>query len=238
MRVQTNEALIRRRARMGRITWLAGMGILLAGLGASLMIERRPELTTVLLIASYAALISGLMTTSIAAYLSDRWIRGPRADQSLEQALKGLDNKHQLYNYLLPAEHVLLSPFGVKVFKVKRQDGRIEYQDGRWRHRRGFAGIILSFGRERLGDPVQELAWEVERMRRLFQERLPDVEVPVDGVIVFTSPRADLNLVNPPVPALPAKKLKAHLRALSRGRKLPEDVREKVEQVLDDAAAA
>jgi hypothetical protein len=238
VRVQTNEALVARRVKLGRIAWLVGMGILFGGLGASWMIERRPELTTLLLIISYVALIGGLAVTSIGIYTSDRWAREPRADQSLSRALKGLNNKYKLYNYLLPAEHVLLSPLGVTVFRVKRQDGRIEYQDGRWRHRQGLLGLFLSLSRERLGDPAQELAVEMERMRSLVQERLPDAEVPVQGVVVFTSPRADLHIVNPPLPAVPVKKLKAHLRSLSKRHKLSNTLRRELEQVFDDAAAA
>lgn len=238
MRVDTNEALIERRVKLGRIAWLAGMGILLAGLGASWMIERRPEWTTLLIIGSYVALLGGLVATSVGIYTSDRWARPPRADQVLAQALKGLDNKHKLYNHLLPAEHVLLSPLGVTVFRVKRQDGRIEYQDGRWRHRQGFLGTFMSLSRERLGDPARELGVGMERMSGLLQELLPEAEVPVEGVVVFAGPRADLHIVNPPLPAVPVKKLKAHLRAASKGRKLTDTLRKELEQVLDDAAAA
>ncbi len=238
MRVETNEALIARRARLSRVAWVIGMVVLLAGLGASLMVERRPELMNLLLIGSYACLMVGLVATTIAAYTGDRWVRQPRADQSLGRALKGLNKKYKLYNYMLPAEHVLVSPLGVTVLKVKRHEGRIEYQDGRWRHRQGLVRTFFSLSRERLGDPTRELAWEMERMRQLIQEKLPEAEVPVSGLVVFASPQADLHIVNPPLPVVPIKKLKAQLRSLGKTYRVPDSVRHAVEQALDDAAAA
>jgi hypothetical protein len=214
-----------------------GLVVLLAGLGASFMIERRPDLMTPLLIGSYVCLMLGLVATTIAAYTGDRWIREPRADQSLGRALKGLNKKYKLYNYLLPAEHVLLSPLGVTVLKVKRQDGRIEYQDGLWRHRQGLLRTFFSLSRERLGDPMRELAWEMERMQEFVQEKLPDAEVPVSGLVVFTSPKAELHIVNPPLPAVPLKKLKAQLRSLGKTHKVSDTVRRELEQVFDEATS-
>ena len=227
MRVFRNDKLIESRARIGRISGFAGLGLLFAGL----FISFRPEY----FLYAYLVLILGIILASIGTYNASKWLASPRADEALEIALKGLDNKHLLYNYLLPAEHVLLSPYGVYVFIVKRLDGRITCEGERWRQKFSFLRLLQGMSRERLGNPTQDLRWAMDRVRQLLEPEVGDEEVPIAGMIVFSNDKAELDVTGSPVPVLPAKKLKRHLRsAFKAGRRLPEDTRRELERILDE----
>lgn len=233
MTVVKNDKLIESRARIGRIAGLAGMGILFVGLFLSFQATpERPQF----FYGSYMALILGIIISSIGIYNADKWLKEPRADQSLATVLKGLDNKYRLYDYLLPAEHVLLGPTGLTVFKVKRHEGKIECRGDRWRHRQGFFRAFTNFSRERLGNPTRELQYEMQRLQQLLEQKLPDMQVPVDGLVVFTSPAAELDIENCSVPVVPLKQLKGSLRKASKDNRISELVRREVERVLDETA--
>jgi hypothetical protein len=230
MQVFTNEKLIESRARMGRIASLSGLVILVIGMVVSF--------TPQWLLASYFAFICGLFVSTIGIYLANKWIREPRADQALVKGLKGLGDRYRLYNYLLPAEHVLLSPYGLFVLTVKRQEGDIRCQGERWHQGFSWRRIVGGFGGERLGNPTQEHRRDVEAMRQWLSTLLPEAEVPIEGAIVFPDPGANLTIVDPPVPVLVVKKLKSFLRgAAKRGTKMPDELRVKLQGILDAETA-
>lgn len=230
MKSITNEKLAQRRARIGQVFGLAGLAILMIGLVLSFNQEQY-------LLWSYVALIVGIFVSSIGIYNADKWLRPPRSDEALAQALKGFDKKYRLYNWLLPADHVLLSPYGLTVFTVKRQEGRVQYDGERWRHRQGFFQILGGLARERLGDPLRDLQADIERIKALVTQVMPDEEIPVEGVIVFVSPKVELDIKGNQVPVVPVKKLKSYLRRLHKGPKIPEPVRRELEQILDHEAS-
>ncbi len=209
------------------------MGILFVGLFLSFQATtERPQF----LYGSYIALMIGIIVSSIGIYNADKWLKEPRADQSLAATLKALDNKHRLYSYLLPAEHVLLTPAGLTILKVKRHEGKIECRDDRWRHRQGFWRAFSSFSRERLGNPTRELQYEMRQMQQFLAQRPPGTEVPLDGFVVFTSPAAVLDIQNCSVPVVALKQLKGSLRKAGKDGRMSETIRREVERVLDETA--
>lgn len=233
MTIVKNDKLIESRARIGRIAGLAGMGVLVLGL--ILSFQATPDRTE-FFYGSYVALIVGIIISSIGIYNADKWLKEPRADQSLATTLKGLDNKNRLYSYLLPAEHVLLSPLGLTVFKVKRHEGQIECQGDRWRHRQSFWRAFSGFSRERLGNPSRELQYEMEKLSQLIGQKLPDTPIPLDGLVVFSSPKAELNIQDCPVPVVALKQLKGSMRKAGKDSRMSESVRRELERVLDEVA--
>jgi hypothetical protein len=90
----------------------------------------------------------------------------------------------------------------------------------------------MLFAQDGLGDPVKDAADQVARLRRLLVKRLGEedaAEVPVQGVVVFLSEGAELQFSeDPPLPALPLKKLKNHIRSEGKGPRLPDDLRERL----------
>ncbi len=193
---------------MGRWTAFGGLLVLVGGL----ILSFRAQYDLRLVMLTYGALIIGMLLSSIGIYLADKWVQPPRADEALTDALKGFDKRYRLYHYLLPAPHVLLSPYGLTVLTVKRHNDTVRYENGRWKHEQSLFRKLQGLSRERLGDPVQQMEWEKSRMRDFIATHLPDAEVPIDGVIVFTNPNVVLEVDGAPADVVHVRKLKQHLR--------------------------
>jgi len=227
MQVITNEKLIRNRARLGRVASFAGLGVLILGL----VVSRFPQWWPV----SLGCLIIGFLLSQVGIRHTNRWVKQPRADQTLEKILKGFDDRYHLYNYILPAPHVLLAPFGLCVIKPKQLGGRIRCQGEKWRHQAGWSWLLRLFGAEGLGNPTREVRAEVEKLRRFLAQRLPN-DVPIEGVVVFTNPQVDLETESPAVPALDGKQFKLFLRNLSKERPIPGSQRKQLAEILGQEA--
>ncbi len=225
MQIITNEELIKKRARLGRVASFAGLAVLFLGLLASLF----PQW----LLASFGCLFVGFVLSQVGLYHAHRWVKEPRADQTLEKVLKGFDDRYHLYNYILRAPHVLLAPFGLCVIKPKHQGGKVRCQGEKWRYEAGWRqGILRFFGQEGLGNPTKEVRAEVERLSRWASEQVNQWEVPIGGVIVFTNPEVDLEIENPAVPVLDGKQFKSFLRNLSKESPIPGSQRKQLADIL------
>jgi hypothetical protein len=225
MQVITNEKLIKNRARLGRGASFAGLAVLIVGLAASLS----PQW----LLVSFGCLFVGFVLSQVGLYNANRWVKEPRADQTLDKILKGFDDRYHLYNYVLRAPHVLLTPFGLCVINPKDQGGRVRCQGEKWRHEAGWRRVILRFfGQEGLGNPTKEVRSEIERLRRFLTQRLPDEEVPIEGAVVFTNPQVDLETENPAVPVLDGKQFKSFLRNLSKESPISGSQRRQLAEIL------
>ena len=228
MKVVVNEKLVKRQAAIGKWASLLGMGALLAGLFVS---WRWPNQLTV----SFGCLILGFILASIGTYNVNRWGKEPRADQALTKALKGFDNRHLLYHHTLPAAHVLLAPSGLFVFTVKDHYGEIRCEGEKWRHKFNWGRLLLFFGQEGLGNPTREVRGEIERLRRFLDSRLPEADdVPLEGLIVFTNPRARLELIDPAMPVVSSNKLKTFLRQLKKKR-ISAERRKELAEIFEEA---
>lgn len=188
MRVTTNEKFIARKARLGKYTSLAGLVVLTGGM---IINFSKPELFEI----SLLCLIAGFGIASIGSYNVSRWVKPPRGDEVLTKSFKGLSNKYRLYNYILPVPHLLLTPFGLYVLHCKKQDGDVTYLgNNKWRQNIDFKRRFRLFfgGEQPLGNPSTELASEISTLTTVLKRLLPNDEVPVDGMIVFT--HNDVNL--------------------------------------------
>jgi hypothetical protein len=232
LKVRTNQALIESRQRLGRWAAFSGLLVLIAGLVISFRWQ-----TPLMVAVTYATLIVGMILSSIGIYLADKWVQPPRADQALARAMKGFDDRHTLYNYVLPVDHVLASPYGLIVFTVKRHGDKVRYVDGRWKHEQSIFKKMQSLSRERLGDPVKQVTWEVERMAEWLDQHLPDTDIPVHGAIVFTNPVVELDADGVPADVLHVKKLKSYVRrADKRAGRISDETLRELEEMLDRLA--
>lgn len=230
MQVITNEKLIRSRARLGRAASFTGLAMLLLALVASFLTQ-----WWFASLASFGFLIVGFVLSQIGIYFANRWVKQPRPDQTLDKILKGFDDRYSLYNYILPAAHVLLAPFGLCVIRPKGEGGKIRCQGAKWRHKVGWRRLLYLFGQEGLGNPTREVQSEVEKLRRFLAQRLPNNDIPIEGVVVFTNPQVDLEVDNPTVPVLDGKQFKIFLRDLSRERPMPASQRKQLAEILAEA---
>jgi len=209
MKVYTNTKLVKARARVGHILSLVGLAILVIGLIGAL--QQTPESVAL----SYFALVVGLIASNVGGRFIDRWIRppsgGPLNHDLLAKVLKGFDHRHYLYNYLLPADHVFLSPQGLAVFTIKDQEGDIYFDGQRWFQPPGLRRLWRDFRHGGLGNPTREVRDQVAKLQRYLAEELPEAEVPVAGLVIFRAERAKLKLSGSAESVLTLKTVKNHL---------------------------
>ncbi|MCL5264110.1 MAG: NERD domain-containing protein [Chloroflexi bacterium] len=210
MQVVTNEQFVTNRARIGKIGTLVGLLALLAGFFTSLNIE--------LIALSYGLLILGLLGFNIGRYNTIRFGSRPRQHEILANSLKGLDQKYILLNYVkgVPASHLLLSPLGIFLIETRVHDGEINCEGDRCHRKRSFSTLIRGFVEGGLGSPSKDVRRGVEGVKAFLAEKLGAEmaeAVPVEGIVVFTNPLAQLKTVNPTVTVLTPKDLKAHIRS-------------------------
>jgi hypothetical protein len=215
-----NERLVRRESKIGGALLAVTFSLLLIGFFFSLQQERwSGELAAwAPVVFTYAVVIIGMAFY----YLGNARLRrfGPRyrLDGRLREQLKGLDDRYVLYSFLgkkLP-DYILVGPTGVFVLTTRIQDGEITCQDDRWSRQTGFGRRLFTalYGNP-IGSPSYDSVRAVSRVKA-FLENVPDdrvTEVPVTGLIVFTSSRVRLHVQRCSVPATTGKELK---RVVSR----------------------
>lgn len=217
MQVITNESLIKRNARIGQISSIAGLAVLAAGMILSFS---QPELVFI----SLACLLVGFILSQIGIFFGNRWGRRPRPDELISAALKGLDGSYRLYHYSSPTGHLLVGPAGLWILLPRHQRGTITYEKGRWRQRGGgfFLAYMKFFAQEGLGRPDLDAAAEIEALQRFLKEKFPDEEHPeIQVALVFTNERADIQAEDAPLEAVQIKKLKELIRKTAKNRALP-----------------
>lgn len=226
MRVIVNEPLVESRSTWGRRIMSVGFAVLLFAILLSFNQQ------TVL--GAYGVMLLGLMILNVGLFVGGKWMRKPRADEMLDKALKGLNHGSRLYNYLLPADHVLLAPGGLFVLTLKFQDGQITGRGDKWRRRLDLWGSIRALFEPRLGNPSRQARKEAARVQAWVQTHLPEVEVPVRPIIVFVHPKAQLQLEEPSVPAVALADLKAYLRTTQKENPLPQATLKALTDLCDE----
>lgn len=230
MQIVTNEQFVASKARIGKFGTLLGFGAMIAGFFASLDTER--------LAISYGLLIFGLLAFNVGRYHHIRWGVRPREDEVIAAALKGLDQRHLLLNYSdkAPAAHLLLSPLGLFLIETRVHDGKITCEGDRWRRKKTVATIMRSFIEGGIGNPSKEALQGVAALKSFLAESLDSdtaEAVPVETVIVFTNPRAELQVTDPVVPVVAPKDLRSHVRSAQGRTKITGDVYRRVHELLE-----
>lgn len=232
MRVNTNDKLIERQTKFARYATFGGLAILFASLITSFT-GNFP------IFVAYALLFVGFTLAYVGAMLANKWIKEPRADHALVKALKGFDNKHHLYNYLLPVSHVLLSPTGLLIFRVKSNDGSITCLNDHWKTPFRWSRLFGGMGQDPLGDPTSDLRDDVAKVKKMLADTVEGAAmVPVEGYVVFSDPRAELHIDNCSVPVVRVEDLKETLRKSKRGPVLQPKLIEELDRALNEQADA
>jgi hypothetical protein len=222
----TNDPFLKKRAKYAKWGSYVGFGALFVGLMTT---ASNPFL-------AYAFLLVGMLGASLGAYFAGRYVREPRADQVLTNALSGLDKRFTLYNYYLSSNHIIASHRGLTVIEPRAQDGLVVYDNGRWRHKGGFRKVLQLFGEPALGKPDQDLKREIEWVKKWIAEVFPEEDIPVNGAVVFTSPKAELQVYGEGAPAMLAADLAKHLTdGLKNQRILTTAKQKELRRTLDEA---
>ena len=227
MNIVRNEKLIKRNSTIAKWTLMGGLLVLAGGMFISF---RYPEQFAL----SLGALLLGFILSQVGIYYSNRWGRSPRPDEQIDAALKGMDRKYSLHHYTTPVSHLLIGPSGLWVLMPYYQRGTIIYEKGRFKQRGGNWYLKL-FAQEGLGRPEMEAASEVEALTNFLKKKLPEDSLPpVQAALVFTSPRAAIDIpedANPPAEAVLVKDLKDLVRKGGKTKLLsPEKIK-----VIEDA---
>jgi hypothetical protein len=207
MQTIVDENRVARGARIGKIATFVGLGFLGGGLVVSLAFQESP-----LLWLSFVFLLLGIVASSVGTANMNRWVREPRADQALAQALKGFDDRYRLYSYVLPAPHVLLSPSGLWVITAMGQDGVVRYENGKFRRDFSLARVLRFMAEEGMGRPFAEADAQVQALQKFLDERDAGEGVEIQNVVVFYNPRVELEVSDPPRPLVVPKALKRTVR--------------------------
>ncbi len=232
MRITTNTKMIRRRGRLGMITSLVGIAVLMAGMFASF--NRNQQLVWV----SLLALVIGFILAQFGSYNLRRWGRSPRPDQVLEESMKGFDDRYSFYVWTLPAPYVLLSPQGVYTFITRDQTGKVATNGSTWNTKVSLSRLLMVFAQEGLGNPTQEARQQAARLQQWLHSKLPEVAANVEPVIVFIDPRVTLQVTDPAVPVLDTKSVKKWLRGGGKGSPLKASDFKALETLFAETAAA
>ena len=226
MKVIRNVPYIEKRSKIGRYVSLAGLAILLAGMLISLF---RPQFIQI----SFICLLIGFVFSQVGIYYSNRFVRPDRPDEALTRALKGLDDRWYLYHYELPTPHVLLGPDACYVCSVQQQSGQISAHGNKWKQSLGWRRILAWMSQESIGNPAQAAQIEVESLERYLHKKLPDLDVPLTPVIVFSSPTVELDVSDTPVPVVHIKQLKEWLRGSGKSKGLASSTRAELLKLLE-----
>jgi hypothetical protein len=180
---------------------------------------------------------AGIILLNVGKFYAMRYGGRPRVDVAIGQALKGLDNRNHLFNFVptLPVEHLLLTPTGVVVLETRPFFGEIIHHGSRWSRPMNFGSILQRFTEGGLGNPTREAQRDVEAVRNLLRERLGDDvadTIGISPIIVMTNPRVKLQVADPEVPVVPLSDLRNAVRRIKDGARLTSDVQRKLARAL------
>jgi len=214
MRIVTNEAHIQRNRKITNIMTITSLGAL--GLGFFYSFTAPAAISSVFCLALPFLMLLTLTSTR----MTNNWVREPRPEKVLNEALKGLGQKYTLYHYLLPAQHVLVGPEGVFVLYTAWQNRVYRVKGTKWS---GEKGLFTRLGgwlrQDLLGNPFYPAQFNAEKVQKILKKIAPDSGVEVQPVIVFIHPQGNFEAEDPAFPVVYAdskKKpsLKGYLREL------------------------
>jgi len=220
-----------RRARIAQALSFGGMLLLLAGV---VLLFWKPEPISNATPLAEVLLFSGFIIANVGIYLANRWLKRPRPEDVLDAGLKPLGSACRLYHYLLPTDHVLLTPSGVVVFEVVTLGGHFTYRNERWNQKFNLARTLRFFVEEQLGDPIRRAQNNAKKIQALIMKSISNEPLPVEPMVVFVNPLAELDLDNPPIPITNGHKLNKRLPL--QQKELMTEVYAQTRAVLDKAA--
>ena len=228
MKILIDQAQVQRKRRLSNVASIGGLFLLLASVVLPLIRTEYAIYSTILM-------VLGLAVAMIGIYFANRWVKKPRPEDRLDDALKSLSDFHCLYHYpKLPCDHVLLTPWGVLVLETINLEGEFHYREGRWKEKMGLGRALRYIVEEHLGNPIKSALASEAYLKSRLNENIPTGrEIPVHSVVVFVHPSAVLDVENPETPVCKVDKLRRYVNI--KAGKLPVDVYDGARKFLDEA---
>jgi hypothetical protein len=230
MRVVTNLLLANRNRQIANILFLVTLAALIGGfalINLPLFTGQQPE--SWMLVLQSLILPVVFVLTLLSVRQTNLWARTPKHEEALAEALKGLSRKSVLYNYYhFPARHVLIAPQGIFVIVVRWHEGRISVNGDRWHmHKNALSRLLSLLRMDGIGQPHVDAERGITKVKALLADIAPDA--PVDALVVFVSPKAQLEIEDPVLPVLYASdakpNLRDHLRELATQDAIPQNTK-------------
>ena len=198
MRIVRNIGYIRGRQRAART--MVGLGLLLVTIFWVLNFLE----SFVAFPLSLAGIVTGFVLFYGGLQQLGRWSRKPRNDEALDAALARLNDRYALVHYAdFPGrrpDHILVTPNRLLVISTRELMGRVRARGRSWRRPRSVLFGVFRLAGPQLGNPTLENEAQVNTLVAfLREEQLPGT---VEGIVVFTDPRVDLELDDPALPVL------------------------------------
>lgn len=226
MRIVRHNKYISQRKKRARIFALVGFLLL----STSLLIAWYPDY----LLLAYVAMLSGFILFNMGMQQVGKWTRNPRNDQVLDIRMKGLSDRVTLVHYAqlgkYNIEHIAVHPGGLVLLTTKEVDGTIEKRKGRWRRKGGVFRRLFSFSGPQLGNPGFETEEGVKRVGAWLAEQ--QMEVDVEGAIVFVHPGTELDIEDPDYPVLHGEELPAFFHDLPADPDFTSEERDRIIELL------
>lgn len=214
---------------MATFTNVLAVGGFMTLLGSVILPYFKPEFTTV----AYGLMGGGIILSVVGIYLANRWVRPPRPEKSLDEALKKFPNSFRLYHYSgLPCRHILLTPFGIVLLHIINWEGVFTYKNGRWKERINLGRAIRYPLEQHLGDPTKTALTVEQAVKEFFKNTLSEHDaLHFYSMVVFLHPKIRLDVENPTIPVFSIDVLKKKIPA--KGEKMPEALYQQIQSTLD-----
>lgn len=214
MQIVVNEQFVKSRARIGNIAHLISMGLLIVGFILSVVY---PNYGVEFLFGAYMAMILALLVLSYSRNFTRRWGTRFRQDVQLVPGLRGLDNRHTMFNYPGPElpDHLVVGPTGLYILVPRANSGTIKFDGRRWSRGSLGGGFFRSLSEGALGNPLQDVNKALTQIAGFIKKNgSPELVEGLEArpIIVFTHPDARLEIRNSPVPAMLVRELRSVFR--------------------------
>lgn len=223
--------------RQARLKVIAGLALFIAGAPLSFLSIR-------FLVAAYTLVIIGFVLFNTGLQGIAKWGRKVRNDQMVDNELRRLSDRYTVIHYAALGrrvpEHILIHETGIVVMTTKEVVGRVEVRGKTFRKLgQGMFGRFLGFSGPQLGQPGVENGLDrkavLEALAAEAAARDWPTDVPVDGLVIFTAPRAVLRVAEDADPsAVKIGDLLGWVQNHTRGMPivLPSDARQEIAEFL------
>jgi len=237
MQLHVNNKLIQRRNKIGQYTSFAGLAVLIIGMVLTYRVHPGSQNYNSYMGIALVTLLLGFIAAQVGNYNLKRFgkgRKGERPDESLATALKGFDDRFELYAWQLPVPYVLLSPLGLYVFSIRDDKGKVIVNGDKWKQPFNFTRLLHIFGQEGVGNPGREATAMAEKLHRYIAKNLPDIDVTPQPIAFFSNSKINIQQNSPTVPIVIGKELKKFLRRQPEENRLSESVRQQLSQLFSN----
>lgn len=186
------------------------------------------------IVLAYVAMLTGFVIFNMGMQQVGKWTRNPRNDQILDTRMKSLSDRITLIHYPSVGkhhiEHVAVHPGGVAVITAREVDGTISRRKGNWKRKGGTLRRLFSFSGPQLGNPDFETEESLKRLQVWLSEN--QLEVDLQGAVVFVHPKTEFDIEDPEFPVLHAEELPVFFRDLPEDPTFDHDERDRVIELL------